>query len=220
MNIIVVGCGRVGSALSHRLSLAGHQVAVVDRDSEAFRNLPPDFTGRLHEGDALAQDILARAGIESAHAMAVVTNSDPLNAVVGHIAQVEYKVPTVVVRNYDPRFRPLFEEFNLQVVSSTSWGAQRIEELLNDSQMHTVFSAGNGEVEIYEFVIPVEWIGKRAEEIFSGKKCMLVSVTRAGRAMQPDEDLIFVTGDVLHVSATFAGMNELRSHLPATEREK
>lgn len=219
MNIIVVGCGRVGSALAHRLYLAGHQVAVVDRTAEAFSNLPPDFAGRLHEGDALAQDILSRAGIENTHAMAVVTNSDALNAVVGHIAQVEYKVPTVVVRNYDPRFRPLFEEFNLQVVSSTSWGAQRIEELLYDAEMHTVFSAGNGEVEVYEFVVPPEWIGKRATEIFSGRKCNLLSTTRAGRAIQPDEDLVFDKGDVLHVSATFAGINELRARLSPAGQE-
>lgn len=161
MNIIVVGCGRVGSDLANRLFLAGHRVSIVDRDPLSFRNLPSDFTGRLHEGDALSQDVLVRAGIEHADALAAVTNSDPMNAVVGHVAKVEYSIPIVVARNYDPHFRSLFEEFNLQVVSSASWGAQRIEELLYSETMHTVFSAGNGEVEIYEFAIPKGWIGRK-----------------------------------------------------------
>ena len=137
MNIIVVGCGRVGSDLANRLFLAGHRVSIVDRDPLSFRNLPSDFTGRLHEGDALSQDVLVRAGIEHADALAAVTNSDPMNAVVGHVAKVEYSIPIVVARNYDPHFRSLFEEFNLQVVSSASWGAQRIEELLYSETMHT-----------------------------------------------------------------------------------
>ncbi len=213
MNVIIVGCGRVGSSLAYRLFKDGHQVAVVDRDSQAFLNLPPDFTGRLHEGDALSQDVLIRAGIEQADALAVVTNSDPMNAVVGHVARVAYSVPIVVTRNYDPHFMPLFEEFNLQVVSSASWGAQRIEELLHGSSMHTVFSAGNGEVEVYEFVIPKKWLGRPLQELFAGNECVPLAVSRAGRASLPENDLIFQEGDVLYVSASFEGISGLRSRL-------
>ncbi len=213
MNVIVVGCGRVGSALAYRLFRAGHQVAVIDRNSEAFLNLPPDFSGRLHEGDALSQDVLVRAGIEKADAVAVVTNSDPMNAVVGHVVQVEYKIPVVVTRNYNPHFRSLFEEFNLQVVSSASWGAQRIEELLYATSMPTVFSAGNGEVEIYEFLIPKNLENKKMNELFTGKECIPIAITRAGRAMLPDPDLDLEEGDVLYVSASLPGIKDLRECL-------
>lgn len=218
MNIIVVGCGRVGASLAYRLFLAGHQVAVIDRNAEAFLNLPTDFNGRLHEGDTLTQDVLVRAGIEQADALAVVTNSDALNAVVGHIAREEYHVRTVVARNYDPHFLSLFEEFNLQVVSSTSWGSQRIEELLYDSEMHTVFSTGNGEVEIYEFSIPQDWRGKSIEQVLPDKECVLLSITHAGRAMLPARDYIFQEGDVVHLSATFEGIKDIRSRLPKTSK--
>ncbi len=213
MNVIVVGCGRVGASLAYRLFQAGHQVSVIDRNAEAFLNLPTDFNGRLHEGDTLTQEVLIRAGIETADALAVVTNSDALNAVVGHVAREEYKVPTVVARNYDPHFRSLFEEFNLQVVSSTSWGAQRIEELLYDAEMHTVFSIGNGEVEIYEFTIPQDWIGKSINQVLPGKECVLLSVTHAGRATLPSGDYIFQEGNVVHLSATFEGISKIRSRL-------
>lgn len=213
MNVIIVGCGRVGSSLAYRLFQAGHQVAVIDRNSEAFLNLPPDFGGRLHEGDALSQDVLIRAGIEQADAVAVVTNSDPMNAVVGHVVQQEYQIPIVVARNYDPHYRSLFEEFNLQVVSTASWGAQRIEELLYATSLHAVFSAGNGEVEFYELILPQEWHHKKMGELFAGKECIPIAISRAGRAMLPDAEFVFEEGDVLYVSASLIGIKELRARL-------
>jgi len=121
MNIIVVGCGRVGSALAYQLYKKGHQVTVVDQAASAFDNLPADFHGRMEEGDVLSRDVLHRAGIGQADALA-------------HVARTAYHVPNVVVRNYNPRWQPLHEAFGLQVVSSASWGVQRMEELLDLGQ--------------------------------------------------------------------------------------
>ena len=105
-------------------------MAVIDQVGSSFANLDPDYRGRTIEGEVLSQDVLTRAGIEEADGLTAVTNSDSVNAVVGHIAREVYKVANVVVRNYDPRWLPMYEAFGLQVVSSTAWGAQRIEELL------------------------------------------------------------------------------------------
>jgi trk system potassium uptake protein TrkA len=119
----------------------------------------------------------------------------------------------VITRNYDPHFRSLFEEFNLQVVSSADWGAQRIEEMLYSSSMHTVFSIGNGEIEIYEFIIPQEWHERSLWELFADKECVPIAVSRAGRAMLPARDLVFQEGDVIYVSASFIGISDLRARL-------
>lgn len=128
--VIVVGCGRVGSELAVRLHRRGAPVSVIDRLPEAFLNLPSDFEGRTLEGHALERQLLERAGIATARGLAAVTNSDVLNAVVGRLARELYRVPQVVVRNYDPRRLALMEAFQLPIVSSSAWGAQRIEELL------------------------------------------------------------------------------------------
>jgi trk system potassium uptake protein len=135
MNIIIVGCGRVGAEVAYGLYRKGHKVTVVDQDSTAFRNLPEDFRGLTMRGDVLTQDVLMRAGIEQAHALAAVTPSDAINTVLGHIARVVFKVPNVVVRNYDPRKRPVHEAFRLQVISPVSMGAQRIEEILAETKV-------------------------------------------------------------------------------------
>jgi len=212
MKVIVVGCGRLGVELISRLCQRGHEVAVIDAVPAAFNSLPADFKGRLVDGDAMSQDVLHRAGVEQAEALAAVTNSDALNAVIGNIARSVYQIPSVVVRNYDPILRPVFEAFDLQVVSSTSWGAQRIEEMIYNAEIHTVLSAGNGEVDIYEMLIPHELNGHKLSELLI-PGCIPVSVTRAGKAFLPDADTTLLDCDILLVSATLEGIEAFRKNL-------
>jgi len=216
MNFFVIGCGRVGSELAFRLYKTGHTVVVIDINREALNSLPPEFRGRIIEGDVLAEQMLERAGIAEADGLATVTNSDTLNAVVGHMARTLYNVPVIVTRNYDPGMLPVLEAFGCNVVSSTSWGAQRIQELMVDPSFRTVFSAGNGEVEIYETLIPSVWDGKSLGDLLrSNPDCLPVAITRAGRALLPDTETTLQTGDMLNVSATFVGIKALRSLMNA-----
>jgi trk system potassium uptake protein TrkA len=218
MNFFVIGCGRVGSELAFRLYKNEHKVVVIDRDRETFNLINPEFRGRIIEGDVLAEGMLERAGIAEADGVAIVTNSDAFNAVVGHMAHSEYKIPTIVTRNYDPAMLPVLEAFGCNVVSSTSWGAQRIEELMLDPSLQTIFSAGNGEVEVYEILIPPSWDGKMLEELLRGNLDVLpVALTRAGRAHLPTPETVLQTGDLLNVSATLGGIQTLRSHIDSTE---
>jgi trk system potassium uptake protein len=220
MKVIVIGCGRLGAELAYNLFKRGHDVSVIDNISASFNNLPADFQGRLNEGEALSQDVLHRAGIENADAVAAVTNSDPLNAVVAYVAKTVYRVKNVLARNYDPRTREIFEYFGLQTVSSTSWGAQRMEELIFHSDVRTVFSAGNGEVEIYEVVVNDLWDGKSFDELIDCDDCMPVSLTRAGRAVIPSRESILRSGDVALISATFEGIEGLRRRLKNINKQE
>ena len=214
MNLIVVGCGRVGAELAYRLFKGGHQVTKVDSNRQAFNRLHPDFRGRTLEGEGLAENVLDRAGIKEADGLAAVTNSDTLNAVVAHTARIYYHVPVVVARNYDPNLRPVIESFGLQTVSSTFWGAQRVEELLINPAQRVVYSAGNGEVEVYEVSIPESWNGRTLKELLDPlKNCFAVAVTRAGRSSLPDLGMVLQTGDMLNFSSTYDGIGALTSRL-------
>lgn len=214
MNFIVVGCGRVGAELALRLFKSGHDVVVLDQEESSFTRINPEFRGRTVHGETLRDDVLERAGIKNADGLAAVTNSDTLNAVVSHAARTIYNVPVVVCRNYDPRLRGMLEAFGLQIVSSTAWGAQRTEELLTSVLSRAVFSAGNGEVEIYELLIQDQWSGHTWNELCTGNEGTLpVALTRAGRAILPSGDTRLEGGDVLNVSATFEGIKSLRARL-------
>lgn len=216
MNIIVVGCGRVGSELAYNLYKRGHRVVVLDQDPDAFKNLPSDFRGRTIAGDVLNRELLLRAGIEGADALAAVTPVDAVNAVIAHTAKVVWDVKTIVVRDYEPNKRGLHEAFGYQMVSPSVWGAQRIEEMLSGGALRTVFSAGNGEVEVYEFTVPAAWHGKHLAELLYNGSCQPVAVSRAGSAMLPSPSLLVQAGDVIHVSATQEGIETLRLRLVET----
>jgi trk system potassium uptake protein TrkA len=211
--VIVVGCGRVGAQLASRLFQKGMQVTVIDESKAAFDNLDPSFRGRTLEGDVLAQDMLKRAGIERADSLASVTSSDTVNVAVAHIGMTIYHVPYVVARNYEPRYQSLYESFGVNAVSMSNWGAQRIEELLAGVTLKTVFSAGNGEVEVYELTIPESWDGRQLGDLGAGCGCVPVAVTRGGKAMLPDRDIVLQAGDVVHISATFEGIEGIRQQL-------
>ena len=220
MKVIVIGCGRMGSELAYRLFKRGHDVAVIDRRDEAFNHLPPDFEGRLYEGDGLNQDVLERAGIKTCDALATVTESDSINIVASHMARTDYHVKHIVTRNFDPNYRNLFEAFNLQVVSATGWAAQRLEELIYHYELRMVFSAGNGEIELYEVTIPARWNNQKLGKLVDNHICLAASITRAGRAFLPSPETILEKGDVLLVSATLEGFESVRDKLGLTQEEK
>ncbi len=213
--VIVVGCGRLGSELAYRLYDKGAAVTVVDRDADEFKRLKGTFRGRYVEGEFLAEDALHQAGIEEADALAAVTDSDAVNAVLGHVARTVHRVANVVVRNYDPEWRPMMEAFGLQTVSPIQWGAERFADLLDPRPLHSVFSAGNGEVQIYELIVPPSCAGCSLAEVTIPGQCLVVALTRAGKATIPRPDCRLEVGDVLHVGATGAGYQALweRLHL-------
>jgi trk system potassium uptake protein TrkA len=214
MNFIVVGCGRVGAELCYHLFMSGHQVVVVDINKESFNRLHPDFRGRTLEGEGLAEGVLERAGIREADGLAAVTNSDTLNAVVAHAARTIYNVPNVVARNYDPNLRTVIEAFGLQTVGSTSWGAQRVEELMMHPTQRVVYSAGNGEVEVYEVRIPEQWDAHTLGELLKPlERCYPVALARAGRSFLPDDETRLQAGDLLNFSSTFEGMRGMMARL-------
>ncbi len=216
MKFIVIGCGRVGSQLSYNLFKNGYQVVVVDSNKNSFNRLHSDFHGRTVEGYELSADTLTRAGVSTADGVAVVTNSDTINAVIGHAIRSHYpQVKQVLVRNYDPAMREMLETFGLQVISSTAWGAERLQELLINASFRAVFSAGNGEVELYEMSIPENWNEQTVSALLAGctNTIVVAALTRAGRAELTTPETILKSGDILTVSATLEGMTALQVRL-------
>lgn len=212
MNIVIVGCGRVGVELALAL-YQNHAVSVVDRDLHSFDRLGLHFSGRTIQGHGMDRSVLERAGIETAHALAAATSSDNVNAIVARIAQAIYSVNHVVARIYNPRRAPIYEKLNLQTVSSSSWGAHRIEQLLVHPGMQSVSSAGNGEVQIYEVTVPAEWNGHKISELVPMEHSIPVALARNGKGILPRAEILLESQDILQVSSTPAGVKILRERL-------
>ena len=84
---------------------------------------------------------------------------------------------------------------------------------MNPSQ-RMVYSAGNGEVEVYEVRIPDEWDGRTLGELLDPlDQCYPVALSRAGRSSLPEAETKLQTGDMLDVSSTFEGIGALTARL-------
>lgn len=212
MNIMIVGCGRVGIELALALH-QDHSVSVVDRNAHAFDRLGQHFTGRTIQGHGMDRTALERAGIETAQALAAVTSSDNVNAIVASVARDIYHVRRVVARLYNPRRAAVYEKLNLQTISSSSWGAHRIEQLLVHPGMQSVASAGNGEVQIYELTVPVEWSGRKISELVPLEHAIPVTMARNGKGVLPRLESVLQLHDILQVSSTPEGVRILRERI-------
>jgi len=130
MNVVIMGCGRVGAQLAALLDADGHSVAVLDTDAYSFRRLPPDFHGTALIGNGLDQGALKKAGIEQADAFVAVTQGDNRNVMAAQIAKHIFNVPKVTCRIYDPLRRDLYQTLELDGISPTTVFAQMLKEKL------------------------------------------------------------------------------------------
>jgi trk system potassium uptake protein TrkA len=137
MFILIVGCGRVGSAVAKQALDAGHEVSVLDSDPLSHERLDKDQTtswedagGRFTVGTALEIDALIEAGIEQADVFLAATSGDNTNLVIAQIAQRRYNVPRVVVRVADPGRAAWYGEQGLHTVSPTQQAIDQASDLV------------------------------------------------------------------------------------------
>jgi trk system potassium uptake protein TrkA len=216
MNMIIVGCGRVGVELALSLHKE-HLVTVMDKNTRAFDRLGPHYSGRTIQGEGLDRNALLQAGIEKADTLAAVTSSDNTNAIVARIAREIFQVKRVVARIYNPRRELIYEKLNIQTVSSSSWGAQRIKQLLIHPGLQSVCSAGNGEVQVYEMTIPSEWNGRKLQDLIPMEYAIPVTLERNGHGVLPRSGNLLQSEDILQVGATTEGAKILRERLYDTD---
>ncbi len=119
MKAVVIGCGRVGSAVARQLADEGWDVTAVDENEEALARLGGGWRGGFIVGHAMESEILVRAGIEGADAAVVATSGDNTNIVIGQVVQQRYGIGCVVVRVLDPRRAAFYAERGLRTVCPT-----------------------------------------------------------------------------------------------------
>lgn len=134
MNIVIMGCGRVGARLARMFDREGHQVAVIDLSSQALERLDTDFNGMTIVGTGIDEDVLKRAGIEQADVFLSLTSQDNPNIMASQIATTVFHVPRVITRIYDPAREDTFHEMGLETICPTTLVADRIHHsVVNNS---------------------------------------------------------------------------------------
>ena len=130
MNVIIMGCGRVGAELARLLDTQGHKVTILDVDASSFDKLPPNFSGTALLEDATDEEVLGKTGIAQADAFVAVTREDDKNAMAAQIAKQIFNVPKVICRIYDPLREEFYESLGLDGISPTVVFARLLKEKL------------------------------------------------------------------------------------------
>lgn len=202
MNILIVGCGRVGSNIVRILEELGHEVSVIDEDPQNIERLN-EFTGYNFSGMAVIGvpidiDVLKSAGIENCDAVAAVTPNDNINIMVGQVAEKIFNVTRVITRVTDPARKIVFaERFGMHAICSTNLTVHAMITGLLENDLpegHTI-TLGSSTASFITTPVTTAQIGKNLSHISPPREgCMLYGVMRANSTVE----LAFNLNPVLH----------------------
>src|SRR3954470_5860251 len=208
-----MGCGRVGSALAGVLERLGHDVAVIDREAQAFRRLGPDFRGRQVVGQGFHRDVLIAAGIEGADAFAAVSSGDNSNIIAARVARETFGVDRVVARIYDPKRAEVYERLGIPTVATVRWAADQIlQRILPEGAAPEWFDA-RGNVVLAQVLGGRGWIGQPLTKLEKAAKVRAACITRYGEGSIPDKRAVLQEGDLLHLLIPRASVTDVEAVL-------
>ena len=138
---MIIGCGRVGSAVARDLADEGWNVTCVDESDEALARLGA-WKGGFVVGHGMDTEILELAGVVQAHAAVVATDGDNSNIVIGQILQKRYGIECVVVRVLDPARAEFYAKHGLRTVCPTQTAISYLTEAVRTCEVPVTKATG------------------------------------------------------------------------------
>lgn len=221
MRYVIVGCGRVGSALAKLLDSDGHEVIVVDENAAAFKRLGSKFKGHEVVGTGIDYDVLKRAGAAGADGFVAVTNGDNRNIMAALIAQRMFKIKRIVARIYDPPRGQMYRELGVQTVCPTTVGAKMIRDVLIEAPWD-MQNFDLGKLTSLSAIVGPNDAGKRVAEIEEAGRVRIAAVRRGvSEVMVASSDLVLVEGDELSAVVAPNAISDFAQRFPqVTPRAK
>lgn len=209
MNIIIVGCGKVGSTLAKQLSKEGHDISIIDindRVVEEFSN-SHDVMGIV--GNGAAYSIQKSAGIEKAHLLIAVTGSDELNLLCCLIARKASNCQTIAkVRNpiYYKEIGFIKEELGLSMVINPDYeAASEIARILRFPSAIDINVFNKGRVELLSFKVEEKSIlhDMKVQEIRGKLKfdILVCMIERGEEVIIPNGEFTIKENDIISIVA-------------------
>ena len=189
MNIAIVGAGRVGQTLAEKLARDGHDVSLIESDSDKVRVLSETLDVQVIEGNGATAPILRKAGIEKANLVVAVTDHDEANMVVGLLASFAFNVPRIVVRLRDADHAEGFDLIGKDHPGEHVWvnpdvaAVDRIASLLEVPGAVDVVSFMDGDLVVAGFRIGAksDFVGVRVSDLnllFAATPTLAVAIHR------------------------------------------
>lgn len=194
MYLILVGGGNVGLNLAKKLLNNGHEVLVLEKESQQAQRLATLLGEEsVFLGDGCETTIQKAAGFGRADVVVAVTGEDEDNLVVCQMAKVMWNVKRVLARVNDPSHEAIFREIGIDdTVSATGIIFNLIEQQISFDELIPLGALAKGTIEIVEAHLSNRspLAGKRVRDIALPAQTNIVWVSRAG-------DGILVNGDTV-----------------------
>lgn len=133
-NILIIGCGRLGSSIANTLSNNNKNVTIIDNNKESFRKLSPSFGGLALEGDASDIDVLQEGNIKRTDVVIVVTENDNLNIMIAQMVHALFEVNKIVVRVYDQEKQCIYKNNSIYTISPALLSSDAINNILEEEE--------------------------------------------------------------------------------------
>ena len=216
MDIIIVGCGNVGTTIAQQLSKEGHNITVIDMDGHKVEAVANHYDVMGIVGNGASFSVQNEAGIEKADLMIAVTASDELNMLSCLIAKKAGDCSTIArVRNplYNKEIAFIKEELGLSMVINPEYAAAcEIARLLKFPSAIKVDTFAKGRMELLKCKINEGSIlhGRPLTYLSSGLHCdvLICTVQRGDEVFIPDGNFELREKDVISVVASPKKANE------------
>lgn len=216
MNIIIVGCGKVGYTLVEQLGNENHNIVVIDENEEKVRAITDELDAMGIVGNGVSFQTLAEAGINRADLLIAVTGSDEQNLLCCVIAKKASNCKTIArVRNpiYFNEVQFLRKELGLaMIINPEQTSASEIARIFQFPTAMKIDTFAKGRIEILHFRVTEDCLLNHYElkNIRSNLKCdvLVCMVTRNDQVLIPRGDFVFEEGDMVAIVSTPPKANE------------
>lgn len=210
LNIIIVGCGKVGTTLIEQLSKEGHDITIIDKDAKKVQEIANYYDIMGLAGNGASHTIQMEAGIKDADLIIAVTSSDELNLLCCTVAkQVGNCAAIARVRtpDYSSEASYLREKLGLAMIINPELEASKeAARILYLPTALEVNSFAHGQAELVKFKLPQDNILSGMTIAHLGKNIasdiLICAIERQGEVYIPSGDFQMEAGDIISFVAT------------------
>ena len=210
MNIIIVGCGKVGTTLVEQLDSEGNNITIIDKDSKTVSEISGQNDVMGIVGNGASYQVQVEAGVKNADLLIAVTESDEVNILCCLIAKKAGDCHTIArIRNYEysQQIRMIKEELGLAMVINPEIAtAQEISRVLRMPSAIKVDTFVKGKVELLKFKIPEDSVLHNVSvmDITTKLKCdvLVCLIERGDEVFIPRGNFVLKEKDVVSFVAS------------------
>lgn len=199
MQVLIIGCGKIGQELALYLVSQEIDVVVIDPDESKLEHLKDCDLVRIC-GVPIDLDVLEKAGMGTADAVLCVSNSENLNVMAGQMARNIFEVDQVIVRTFLTDNSPIYEAMGLTPVCITSLTVDRVIDIIAGRTALPRFDMFGTAVELVTVLADAGWAGRTVDSLEPIIEGAPVALHRGGVLQMSTSDLVIEPGDELVVA--------------------